>query len=575
MTRKIVILFFVLNLFLLQPIFFPNLADLNAWDEAAYVNSGRELLDRGNLPDFAGNPLMSLFYALTYLPFHNSPFWLVQSDSLGRIFLFALLWLSAYLVAKEVSRFFSPALPTDLLMVGMILVTPLAAQMLRFPSDPMFASLAGLSLWQLLAYHRTSLVKHLWLASVFIGLAALARNDGLVAWAVLLVLVILLGIQSKSWRIAGRAVVATIIPFALFIGGYVLFYGIRTGHFELGTAERTYINFEVGQQAIFSGTGQLDLTTEARLEARRSFGTPEENNYSVFKAIQRNPRVYLQRLVATVKALPENLLRAYGIRFAPILFLLALRGLIELVRQKRYTLLVLLCLWAAPLLTGFIITLFRSGHLLLPFYVLFVLASIGLIALLRGLGNRREAYAWLAVLLALVIYGLVGNKLAIYYSAAVLLAALAIIYILIKPTPTATNGLAVSLLILLSAGLILRGELPSPKIRTFNQTPDEQSAVYLANLLEPGTLVAAGTPAPVWMAKMEFANIIAPDVPIHDTPSEFLDWLRIQDIRAVYVDQSLYSTNPGLWALLEAEIGSGLEQVHTNDNGNIQILLVR
>ncbi len=144
--RFLYLLLYLVNLFLIHPAFLLTLDEINPFDEASYINSGRMLLE-GNLPSFAGNPLVDVFYALTYLPFWNSAFWLVQSAVLGRLLLFSLLWVSVYLVARQLARWAPPVL-----MVGLLLVTPLAVDMLRFPSDPLFAGLAGLSLWQLLRY---------------------------------------------------------------------------------------------------------------------------------------------------------------------------------------------------------------------------------------------------------------------------------------------------------------------------------------------------------------------------------------------------------------------------------------
>src|SRR4051794_12335674 len=79
--------------------FTPSLGDITGFAEAAYINSGRLLLD-GILPPFGYSPLSAFFYALTYLPFQESPYWLIYSCSVGRLFLFGLLWSGAYLVAN-------------------------------------------------------------------------------------------------------------------------------------------------------------------------------------------------------------------------------------------------------------------------------------------------------------------------------------------------------------------------------------------------------------------------------------------------------------------------------------------
>ncbi len=241
--NKWALLLFAVNIFLISPALFPAASDINPWDEAAYINSGRMLLDKGMWPNFANSPLVSLFYALTYLPFRHSSYWMVQACSLGRILLFSLLWLSLYLGAKQLTRYLQP-----LVVMGIFLVTPLAVDMLHFPSDPLFAGLAGLSFWQLLSYLNHRSTRHLWLASAFMGLAALARNDGLILFILLVILVLILSIRtSKRWI----ALAAVLLPFCLLVGGYDLFYGLRYGDFSLGTMQRTYENFETGHGIIY------------------------------------------------------------------------------------------------------------------------------------------------------------------------------------------------------------------------------------------------------------------------------------------------------------------------------------
>ena len=568
-TNSIALLFFLATLFLFYPQFFPSLDEINPFDESAYVNSGRMLLDKGTWPTYAGNPLMDVFYASTYLPYSNSPYWLVQSDALGRIILFSLLWLSAYLVARQLSRFFHQAI-----MLGLLLVVPLMTEMLRFPSDPLFAALAGFSLSQLLAYYNTSLTKHIWWSSAFMGLAALARNDGLVLFFILLACSLLLSLPRKQ---AGRALLATTVPFLLLVGGYVLVYGASTGQFELGTMKRTYDNFEAGQEAISGRNEEMSSTMAAKLEARRFFGTPQENNYSIFRAIRRNPQVYLQRLADTVKGLPIELLHAYGIRFAAVIFLLVLRGVIKLIREKEYALLAILCLWPAHLATGFLITIFREGHLQFPYYVVFALASIGLAAVLAVfIEGGKERFAWTILLVGLSVVSVLTDKLAIFYGSALFLGSLWLIsflkYHLLREK--IQESYPIALLILLCTGLIIHGNFPAPGIRALGVTAKEQAVVYMAEHLEPGSKVAAASPGPVWMAKMEYTSLIATDLPRDKSSEEFLAWMKKHNIQAVYVDHGLYNNNPAMWALIRDQVGKGMKRVYSGDNGDIQVLFL-
>ena len=379
-TVSISLLAFLVNFYLVSASFFPNLSEINAWDEATYVNAGRLLLE-GQWPQLSNSPLGAIFYALAYLPYANTPLWLVHSVALGRVALFALLWLGAMTVAWQLKDYASP-----LIMAGLLFVTRIPVSILSFPSDPLLVSFAALGFGQLLAFYHTKRVRRLWLASVFVGLAALARNDGLILGVALVAVTLLLVLPDRRvWK----PLLASVAPFLVLVGGYVLFYGLRTGNFEIGTMDRTYDNFEAGHQTIYAGEGEINPVLEAKLEARRVFGTAEENNNSVFRAILRNPSVYIQRVVNESRGLPGKVLDAYGIRIAVPILLFGALGLLELLKRKRYRLAVLFPLWAAPLLSGFVITIFREGHLQFPFYLAYALAAIGIAAAMANFASRR------------------------------------------------------------------------------------------------------------------------------------------------------------------------------------------
>jgi hypothetical protein len=562
--RLVVLILFVANFFLVYAVFTPNFSDLNPWDEAAYIASGQELIDNGVFPSFAGNPLTYLFFALTYLPFRSSPLWMVQSVSLARIILFTLLWLSTYKVTKQLSHFASPVIA-----LGFLLVTPLSIEFLRFPSDPLFASFAGFSLWQLLLYRDTQQRKFLLRSSMFMALAALARNDGLILFGILVLLTIILSFREKGF---GASILAVLLPFMILVGGYVGIYGLAHGDFSLGTMERTYENFESGQQIVFSDAGGYSPVIESRLEAARLFGTAEENDYSVFKAIQRNPEEYFRRVRAIFKILPERLLHAYGIRFSALIFILLIRGIVELLKKRQYVLILILCLWPLHLVTGFIITIFREGHLQFHFYIVFVLAAVGLVSILSNLESKVEI-TWISVLmLGLCVYGVVDNKLAIFYGSAVFVGAIWIIAVLNKVQGPLHQNLA--LLILFCAGIILRGNFPSPTVRELGSDPKEQAILYIVEQFSPGTTFAAGSPGVIWASKMGYAGLASQDVPKDKSPVDFIAWMREQGIEAIYVDHNLYNVLPSIWELIEPQIGISLERIFETERGNYQVLLI-
>jgi hypothetical protein len=313
---------YLVSIFLISSFFLPNLREINLWDEASYVYSGYKLW-QGQLTNFAFSPLSSILYALTYLPYANSPYWLVQSDSLARLVIYSLMFLSCYLIGRQLSRYFHP-----LVMLGFFLVTPVIVSMFNFPSDPLFSAFSGLAFWQTLAFYDSRQVHYLWKASALLGLAALARNDGLVIFIGLLAAAFFL--SGPTFKVRLRALLPASIPFIALVGGYLLIQGFVTGSFSPGTLERAYDNFESGQEGVYSQADRFSPTIEAYLEARRVFGTPEENQYMVLNAIRHNPQAYFLRFKSMLVSLPEKINNAYGIKFTVVLVLLAVRGVVEI-----------------------------------------------------------------------------------------------------------------------------------------------------------------------------------------------------------------------------------------------------
>jgi hypothetical protein len=443
--------------------------------------------------------------------------------------------------------------------------------MLTFPSDPLFAGLAGFSLAALLRFHASRDLREVTRASAWLGLAALARSDGLLLAPVLLAAAVLFSLRARP----GAALVAAVLPFLALVGGYVLLAGVVRGDFATGIPERTYDNFESGQQVVFGGTGEgVNPVIEARGEARRIFGTPEENHVSILEAIRRNPAAYSKRVVAALRGLPEQSLRAYGIRFTPMVLLLALRGAVELVRRKEAGVLALLAAWPVPLLSGVLITLFRPGHLQLPFLAILSLAAIGLMAALSQLSLGRERVVWVGAFGGLIIFGLVAEKLAIYYGAVILGAGgLAAVW-LIRRSGSEESRWTGAFLALLVAGVAVHGNYPSPRIPRLGTIPEEQALIYMTQTLPQGSLVAAGSPGVVWAARMSYAGLASADIPLNRGPVGFLEWMRGSGFRAVYVDTTLSSENLKVWGLIADRIGAGLTPGFTAQEGDIQVLLI-
>jgi hypothetical protein len=554
-----ILIVYVVCVLLVYAVFIPTMSDIGGWDEAAYVNAGRLIAEQGTWLSIARGSLSGLLYAATYVLFRHSVYWMMYGVWVGRLASYTLIFFGTYEVARRLRQFASPVL-----VAFLFALSPFTLDFLIFPSDPLFAGMAALGLGQLLGYIQERRVSQLIGASAFVGLACFARPEGLVLSVCFLVALVVVCLAfRRSWQV----LVPGLLPLVVVAGASAL----ATGSILGGNVARAYANFESGHGVIYQGTGQMDRETEVHLEAERVYGTAEENNYSILRAIARRPDVYAQRLVAITKGFPQMLLHAYGLRYGVVLFLLALRGLIKLIRKRERLLLAVLCLWATPVATGFVITLFRTGHLLFPFYIVLALAGIGLAAMLEDFHSRRRWLAWVAVLAGFGVYGAIDNKLAITYGVSVFVIGLLAAVALPSVRRGEPYGHAQALLVLLCAGLIIRGSYPSPVIRSPGSDPIEQAVAYLASHYERNAPLAAGYPGIAWAARMTYVGLVDEDVPIDDTPRQFLQWMADQRVQAVFIDRTLFADNPAVWDLISPEMDKGLKTVFVTDGGDIQI----
>lgn len=560
------VLLFLMNLVLIYPLMLISLKDLGPFDEMIYVDKGRQLME-GNLPEFAGNPLVALLYAVTYLPFQSSPFWIVHSASVARLILFALTWLACYLVAKEYHRFASP-----FIAAGLLVVSPLLTDLFLNPSDALFAGLSGLTFWQMLKYYNARNHRHVWQASTFLGFASLARNDGLVLLPIFIFLSFLIARSSGlSMKQIIRVIIASVLPFILLVGSYVLIYAAVTGDFTMGTARRTYMAFEQGQPLLIQPEAG-SLTIEAQLQARQVFGTPEENDYSIFKAIRRNPQAYFDRLKRIISGLPSTLLHTYHIRLGALIFFFALIGIIELLRKKAFLLTTITLLWPMHLAVYFL-TFIRSGYLLLPFFITFCLAAIGMRVTIQSFESRQTKALLSVALASLCVYGLVNDKLAIFLGASVVLSGLWAIWIVLSSKTEITNKQLFGLLALMCLGFILRESYPSPGIRSLGSSSDEQAVLFMTENLEPGSRVVSYAPGHVLAARMSYVRF-PEELRDYDTGEELYEWLVEKDIDAIHSINLLRNREAHIWGLVEEQIGKNLERAFRQDPGDIQVILV-
>lgn len=545
------------------PWFLPNLSDIAPWDETYYIVSGKNILN-GELPNLAYGPLLSFFYMITSLPFINSPFWLIHANSLGRFLLFSSLFLGTWQVAKVFKDRYRPVI-----LFGFLFVTPFLTQNFEYSADLLFAAMSATAFSQVVAFLKTKQLSYIWWASFWLGLGMLTRGDALIIILALSVFVLVFGFKHHRWL---RLLMAALLPFLALTAGYVLLRGALTGDFDTGMSFRSYTAFEQGQEvAMPEGEARFGAPTESYYVARELFGTPEENEYSVFRAIARNPQAYFTRLKAVLRTLPGLFLTAYHRRYAIVLALFALRGFIALIQEKKLPLALLHVIWLLPLSAGIARTLVRVGYFRLFYFVLFSLAIIGLKALLESFTKHWEGLVWAGAFGLLLVLGFAFDQDGIQMSATVTLCWLLLAYLLSKRSDKFPGWEYMAMLLLLAAAYLLRtGELVFTP-RRLGKEPGEEAALALREVTDPGDTILTCIPSVVFLAERQVANFCGADIPDFESSEAFIEWMQAQNFDAIFLDRA----SPAVLSEMAFEQrGAALTQIYASEGGEAYIFLL-
>jgi hypothetical protein len=554
---------YLISLVIYLPWLLPNLSNIGAWDETYYIISGRGLLS-GQLTSLAYGPLLSFTAMISSLPFMGSPFWLIHANSLSRLILFSLLFVGTWQVGKSLKDHFNP-----IILFGFLFLTPILTQSFEYPADLLFGAISAIAFAQAVNYLKTRQIRHVWWASFWLGLGMLTRGDALIIMGALSVFVLWLGWKHHKWW---RLVMAALIPFLALSVGYVLIRGVVTGDFDTGMAHRSYTAFEQGQEIDMpESPGRFSAPTESYYVARELFGTPEENDYSVFTAIRRNPQAYLSRLINVLRSLPGLLLTAYYRRYTIFLIFLAIRGLIALIQQKKIPLAILHLIWVLPLSAGIARTLVRVGYFRLFFFVMFSLAVIGLKALLNNLNKTKEGLVWAGLMGIVLILSLRLDDYAIQFGMTVFLCWLLLAYLLAKRSTKYPDWQYMAILLLLAAGILMTGSFLIYSPRVLGEQTQEKASLVLREFTDPDDYVLTCTPSVVFLADRNVANFCSANIPEFQTSEDFITWMTAQDFDAIYLD----SASPTVLRDLSIEQrGKALRQVYSSDEWDAYIFLL-
>jgi hypothetical protein len=509
------------------------------WDEIEYIYSGRTLLS-WQLPVFEWNPLVAFFYAGFVLPLLKHPNWLVLAARCGHVLLYGASFLTACLLGRKLDQWMpSWALPT------LFVVSRVPAGLLYNSTDALYSVLSGLALWQFLSWLDRRLDRHIVGASLFGGLAAWSRNDGLLLVFVLGAVLLVASMHSHaSLKATLRSCLAFAIPAGGLIAGYLALYWGVSGTFHLGTLERSYVAFEQGHAVIFADEYAADNPyRDAISDVRALFGTPEENGNSVFRAIRRHPRAYIERVTRLTTTLPRIAVAAYGGSVSLLLFGLAAVGAAYVVTGPSKKPSVLILAWFAPLAV-YLLFFFRTQYFLLNWYLVLALSLLG-VRCLADRGGWRLAWAigGCGIVVVAVARGSL-TWLALGALAAMLPMLISWAARASSPTPFHFPFVAaIILVILLSRPVEGSGRI----VDAAGKSEVEEAAAWHRGNLPSHSRVAAYQPHVARLADMDFYWLVQVE-----NPGELATWISTRDIAAVYSDNYLRDLDPNLQTAVDS-----------------------
>ena len=542
---------------MVSPDLMPSYAQINAYDEARYVESGYLML-AGEFRDLAWGPLVALVYAPVHLLVGGSPDWFIIEAGLGRILMFVALLSSTYYLALQLKRQIG-----KYHILGVLFISTAYLETLENPSDALFVVFSALLMAKVIAFEESGRAADIAAASAFLGLAVLCRFEGLILIVALLLVV---GLTHTSWATRSRAVLASVAPAGLVLAIYLLVFHLTSPGAGLGIGSKAYAAFEANQP-IPGSTTQSDQQEVAR----SLFGTQEENRGSVLVAILRNPLGFGRRLLAVGSQLPDLYLDVFGRRVGPALMLLAVVGGLSLLRTRKFRLLLILLCWGLVPMVGLA---FQPFHIMRQASgLIHIMSSVGVTSALVGVRPNVERRITSVAAVLLAAYGLADGKLALVVAGVLMAGAfllMALGDVAAKASPAA--GLRGPML-LLAAGLILHGSYPFPDYSPIGTSTEEAVVHYLEGEFPPGSRILESLPLPAIAAKMtDVPWSAAPDD--LDSPEELRDWLESEDIQVALADER-DNPRPDLVALLEAELGSQFEIGHRSEGGRYRVFVLR
>jgi len=548
----IVVLIFFFNLFLVLSKLTPRLTEINPHDGAKYIESGRLLLIWG-LRDLAWGPLVAFIYAPIHLLVGNSPNWFIIEAWAGNIILFGLIWFGFYALASQFDKFIS-----KIAVFGILLTTTVYFPIIENQSDALFVSLSCFALVHVIKFYKKGELKNIWIASLFVGLGILSRVETILLIVPLLVISLFLNNGKHKWV---KVLFAATIPIIVLITVFVVINFITFGHANLGLGYKSYDSFQMNQAFLPGSNNQ-----EAYFRGEKIFGTIEENEGSVLRAILRNPVATGERALVNLIDIPERFKDFFGNLQAPIVFAFSLIGIYQLLREKKYILIGLLLIWP---LHAFVSLIFLPRHIIPQMsYFFIVLSGIGItFTFSEKISINERLVFFIGSIVLIISAAFFRNK--ILFSNGVLFFVASFLSLLLAPNAKSSKMLReLPIVIMLIGGLLFGNGFTFPA-KLIGRSENEQAVQNLQVLIPNNSRVLVPLPTFAIAAKMtpvEFPRSIT-------TNDEFIAFLIDKKIDSVYVDKAWPQYSDFIMAAIAGN-QSMFQLMHESESERILIYLV-
>ncbi len=315
-------------------------------DESLYLAEAVAVVQEGKFPPFSWNPGVALAHSVSYLILQDIP---LGVDYAGRVTSFiagCALYVVIFLVVKElVGRLWALA------SVGIALSGYPLWIIDRNSSDLLYALIVMMVIFLIAKPEPGESGKQkrfLFFLAALLLLSTTVRNDGLVLYVVMTLIIFAWLIYSPQ-GVLGKVhlfLLCWLLPLLVMISILALVYHIQGGGFNAwvwrvtegnSLSARTYLAFEQGEGWARRFEMQVQGKSpwsDGRQVARELYGSPEENQHSVWRAILRNPEAWLRRVGWNFRDFFLSWHEAYKGRGLAI-FVLSILGYIELTSRHR------------------------------------------------------------------------------------------------------------------------------------------------------------------------------------------------------------------------------------------------